>query len=71
VDVKFYEIDKIDDSLLKYAVIVARYVDKWIFCENKTRKWDCRVDSGKRMKLSFPLYHPRHFDKAKEFLQPV
>jgi len=38
MDVKFYEIDEIDDSKLKYAVIVSRYMDKWILCKNKTRK---------------------------------
>jgi len=43
MDVRFYElneIDKIDDSLFKYAVIVARYMDKWVFCKNRTRKWE-------------------------------
>jgi len=40
MEVKFYEIEEIDDSLLKYAVIVSRYMDKWIFCKNKTRKWE-------------------------------
>jgi len=39
-EVKFYEIGDIDESLLKYAVIVSRYMDKWIFCKNKTRKWE-------------------------------
>lgn len=40
MEVKFYGIDEIDDSLLKYAVIVSRYQEKWIFCKNKTRKWE-------------------------------
>jgi 8-oxo-dGTP diphosphatase len=40
MEVKFYKIGEIDDSLLKYAVIVSRYMDKWIFCKNKTRKWE-------------------------------
>ncbi len=39
-EVTFYAMDEIDDSLLKYAVVVSRYMDKWIFCKNKTRKWE-------------------------------
>ncbi|WMJ76059.1 MULTISPECIES: NUDIX hydrolase [unclassified Sedimentibacter] len=33
VEIKFYE--DIDDELLKFAVIVARYKGKWIFCKHK------------------------------------
>ncbi len=39
-EVVFHKIDDIDDSLLKYAVIVSKYMDKWIFCKNKKRKWE-------------------------------
>jgi len=40
VSIKFCEISDVDDSLFKYAVIVSRYNGKWVFCKNKTRKWE-------------------------------
>lgn len=40
LDVTFYETNEIDDSLFKYAVIVSRYRDQWVFCKNKKRKWE-------------------------------
>lgn len=33
--VKFYE--NIDDSLLKFAVIVSKSGGKWVFCKHKER----------------------------------
>ena len=33
--VRFYE--NIDDLLLKFAVIMARYEDGWLFCRHKQR----------------------------------
>jgi len=49
LDVEFYEINEIDDSLLAYAVIVSRYTDKWVWCKNKVRKgWE--VPGGRREK---------------------
>lgn len=35
VEVRFY--DEVDDSLLKFAVIVARSNHKWVFCKHKER----------------------------------
>ena len=35
VEVKFY--DEVDDSLLKFAVIVAKSADKWVFCKHRKR----------------------------------
>lgn len=35
VEVKFY--DNVDDNLLKFAVIVARYDGKWVYCKHKAR----------------------------------
>ena len=44
--VVFCDIDKVDDSLIKYAVVVSRYMSKWVFCKNKTRKWE--LPGGRR-----------------------
>ncbi len=30
-------LDEIDESLLKYAVIIARYCGKWIYCKHRDR----------------------------------
>lgn len=39
-EVRFY--DQIDDELLKFAVIVSRYKDKWVFCKHKARNtYEC------------------------------
>ena len=35
--ITFHPAGEIDDSLLKYAVIAARYQDKWILCRHKER----------------------------------
>lgn len=35
LEVKFY--DKIDDSLLKFAVIISKSRGKWVFCKHKER----------------------------------
>jgi len=37
MEVNFYEIGEVDDALLKFAVIVARYRGKWIYCKHKNR----------------------------------
>ena len=33
--IRFY--DHVDDSVLKFAVIIAKYGDKWVFCKHKDR----------------------------------
>ena len=49
VEVKFYDINEIDESLLSFAVIVSRYLDKWVWCKNKVRSgWE--VPGGRREK---------------------
>ena len=35
MEVKFYE--NIDDDSLDFAVIIAKYDDKWVFCKHKER----------------------------------
>ena len=35
VEVRFY--DEADDSLLKFAVIVAKSADQWVFCKHRNR----------------------------------
>ena len=35
LEVKFY--DSVDDSLLKFAVIVSQSNGKWVFCKHKER----------------------------------
>ena len=35
VEVRFY--DKADDSLLKFAVIIAKSDNRWVFCKHKDR----------------------------------
>ena len=35
VEVKFY--DSVDDSLLKFAVIIAKSDGKWVFCKHRER----------------------------------
>lgn len=35
IQVKFY--DNVEDSLLKFAVIIAKYYGKWVFCKHMER----------------------------------
>ena len=35
LEVKFY--DTVDDALLKFAVIISKSDDKWVFCKHKER----------------------------------
>ena len=35
LEVKFY--NEVDDNVLKFAVIVAKYKGKWVFCKHKER----------------------------------
>lgn len=54
LEVKFY--DSVADGLLKFAVIVSRYVGKWVFCKHKERDtYEHQADTEKRAKLSLIL----------------
>lgn len=50
MEIKFYELGEIDESLLKFAVIVSKYNDKWVYCKHKERDtWEIpggHVDAG-------------------------
>ena len=36
--------DNIDDSMLKFAVIIARHNGKWVFCKHKERNtWEVNI----------------------------
>lgn len=40
-EVQFFRLSEIDDSLLEFAVIAARYQDHWVFCRHKERNtWE-------------------------------
>ena len=40
--VNFYEAGTIDDSLLKFAVIISKHDGKWVFCKHKERNtYEC------------------------------
>lgn len=47
MEIKFYSEQEIDDGLLQYAVITAKYRDKWVFARRKGRDtWE--IPGGKR-----------------------
>ena len=35
LEIRFYE--TVDDALLKFAVIISKYKDQWVFCKHKER----------------------------------
>lgn len=47
ITVNFKEIDAVEDASLKYAVIVSKYKNQWVFCKHKDRNtWE--VPGGHR-----------------------
>ena len=48
--VMFHEINEVSDELLKYAVIMARYRDKWIFVRHEDRD-TYEIPGGRREPL--------------------
>ena len=46
MEVTFFPVQEIDESLLKYVVIAAKYQNKWVFCRHKDRTtWE--IPGGK------------------------
>jgi len=37
LEVKVYELDEIEISLLKFVVIISRYKDRWVYCKHEAR----------------------------------
>ena len=37
LEVKFYDREQVEDSLLKFAVIISKSNGKWVFCKHKER----------------------------------
>ncbi len=53
--VQFYEDNTIDESKLEFAVILAKYQNKWIYCKHKERNtWE--IPDGHREKDEEILY---------------
>lgn len=53
LEVNFYDADRIDDALLKFAVIVSRHNGKWVFCKHRERDtYECpggRREEGEKI----------------------
>ena len=53
-NVTFHPLNEVDDELIKYAVVVARYGEKWIFCRHRDRAtWE--IPGGHREPGETPL----------------
>ena len=37
LEIKFYDLDEIEDSLLKFVVIVSKYKNNWVYCKHNAR----------------------------------
>jgi hypothetical protein len=64
IEVKFY--DYIEDSLLRFAVIVAKYKGKWVFCKHKERD-TYEVAGGHREENESILRHNCRIKRAKHY----
>ncbi len=48
--VNFY--DSIDDSMLKFAVIIAKHNGKWVFCKHRERStWEGPEDIENKVRI--------------------
>ncbi|MGO1468744.1 MAG: NUDIX hydrolase [Tissierella sp.] len=49
VKINYYELGSVDNSKLKFAIVMAKYMDKWIFVRHKERStWE--MPAGHREK---------------------
>ncbi|WP_099205089.1 NUDIX hydrolase [Scatolibacter rhodanostii] len=74
MNLTFYDLAQIDDSLLKYAVIAAQYKSQWVFCKNKTRKWEIPGGHREKDESIFETAKRELFEEtgAKEFeIKPI
>lgn len=45
--IEFHDLSSVEDSLLKYAVIVSHYHGKWVYCKHRERStWE--IPGGRR-----------------------
>ena len=63
VEVKFY--DNIADELLKFAVIISKTDNKWVFCKHKERE-TYEVPGGHREPEKVFLKQPKENYKKKQ-----
>ena len=47
MEIKFYDLNSVADSLLRFAVIVSRYNGRWVYCKHRERdSWE--LPGGRR-----------------------
>lgn len=65
LEVKFY--DNVADELLKFAVIISKAEDKWVFCKHKERD-TCHAMVGSEKAYSFLVsngFESEYAEKSK------
>ncbi len=63
--VNFY--DSINDSMLKFAVIIARHNGKWVFCKHKERNtWEAPGDIEKMVRIFLKQPNENYMKKQEQ-----